>query len=444
MKIAFLPIDNRPVCYTLPKIISGIDDYVEFSIPSRNLLGDLTKTADIEGIFKWFENLPEQDVIIMSLDTLIYGGLISSRRGKETLGELKLRLEKLKKLLLSKSAKIYACSSIMRISNNNYNEEEKEYWVKYGRKIFEYSYNLHKNGFAQTDVPPEIIKDYLETRKRNFEVNKTYLDWQKEGVFEFLVFSKDDCAQFGLNVKEAQELENLGGFTKTGADEIPLSLLSRAINKKLKICPVFLEPEYKNLISNYEDVSVENSVKGQIELAGCEICADEDNADLILYINNFINHQGEIVMKVDTKSFDREFTPPEKPYMIADVRFANGSDNGFIQALFKNKISDKYFYGYSAWNTTANTLGSLICGAKFKYFAQKYNQGNFEKLQITRFADDWAYQANVRQMLKKTDENELKLLMKEFEIILGNVFNSKIDLKYSYPWHRLFEVEIWI
>ncbi len=444
MKIAFLPIDNRPVCYTMPEIISGIDDCVEFSIPPRNLLGDLTKTADIDGIFKWLENLSEQDVIIMSLDTLIYGGLIPSRRGKETLGELKLRLEKLKKLLLSKGAKIYAFSSIMRISNNNYNEEEKEYWAQYGKKIFEYSYNMHKNGFAQTDVPPEIIKDYLETRKRNFEVNKIYLDWQKEGVFEFLVFSKDDCAEFGLNVKEAQELENLGGFTKTGADEIPLSLLSRAINKKLKIFPVFLEPEYKNLISNYEDVSVENSVKGQIELGGCEVCADENDADLILYVNNFIKHQGEIVMKVDTKNFDREFKIPDKPYMIADVRFANGSDNGFIQALFKNKISDKYFYGYSAWNTTANTLGSLICGAKFKYFAQKYNQKSFEKLQITRFADDWAYQANVRQMLKKTDENELKILMKEFEIVLGNVFNSKIDLKYSYPWHRLFEVEIWI
>ena len=179
MKIAFLPIDNRPVCYTMPEIISGIDDCVEFSIPPRNLLGDLTKTADIDGIFKWLENLSEQDVIIMSLDTLIYGGLIPSRRGKETLGELKLRLEKLKKLLLSKGAKIYAFSSIMRISNNNYNEEEKEYWAQYGKKIFEYSYNMHKNGFAQTDVPPEIIKDYLETRKRNFEVNKIYLDWQK-------------------------------------------------------------------------------------------------------------------------------------------------------------------------------------------------------------------------------------------------------------------------
>jgi len=444
MKIAFLPIDNRPVCYTLPKLIAGIDEDIEFSIPERELLGDLTKIADIDGLFEWLENLPQQDSLILSLDTLIYGGLIPSRRGKETLNELKLRLEKLKKILKNKGAKIYAFSSIMRISNNNYNEEEKEYWSDYGKKIFEYSYNLHKNGSAQTDIPPEILKDYLQTRERNFEVNKTYLEWQKEGIFEFLVFSKDDCAQFGLNVKESQELEKLGGFTKTGADEIPLSLLSRSLNKSLKIYPEFLEPEYKGLVSNYEDVSVENSVRGQIELGGCEVCGDKNDADLILYVNNFIDRQGEIVMGINTKSFEGEFKTPDKPYMTADVRFANGADNVFIRELFKNELKDEYFYGYSAWNTTANTLGSLICGAKVKFFAQKYNKDNFKKLQVTRFSDDWAYQANVRQMLKKTDENELALLMREFEPAIRDVLKTDIDVKYSYPWHRLFEVEVWI
>ena len=444
MKIAFLPIDNRPVCYALSKIIAGIDESIEFSIPERNLLGDLTKIADIDGLFGWLNNLPRQDVIILSLDTLVYGGLIPSRRGKETLDELKLRLEKLKKILKNKGAKIYAFSSIMRISNNNYNEEEKEYWSGYGKKIFEYSYNLHKDGTAQTDVPAEILADYLDTRKRNFEVNKIYLEWQKEGLFEFLVFSKDDCAQYGLNVKEAQELEMLGGFTKTGADEIPLSLLSRSLGKKVKIYPEFLEPNYKNLVSNYEDVSVENSVRGQIELAGCEVCINKDDADVILYVNNFIEHQGEIVMGVKTKGFCGEFKTPDKPYMIADVRFANGADNNFINELFKNELKDKYFYGYSGWNTTANTLGSLICGAKVKFFAQNYNKENFKKLQIIRLLDDWAYQANVRQMLKKTDENELTLLMKEFEPTIKDVLKTDINVKYFYPWHRLFEVEVWI
>ena len=83
MKIAFIPIDNRPVCYTLPQIICGIDESLEFFIPPRELLGDLTKIAKIEELYSWLEELPEPDCIVMSLDTLTYGGLIPSRRCPE-------------------------------------------------------------------------------------------------------------------------------------------------------------------------------------------------------------------------------------------------------------------------------------------------------------------------------------------------------------------------
>ena len=128
MKIAFIPIDNRPVCYTLPKIISSIDKSIDFYLPDRSLLGDLTKSADIKNLYKWLNDLPKLDVIIISLDTLTYGGLIPSRRCDDSFEEIKNRIEKLKNILQSKEGKIYAVSSIMRISNNYCNEEEKLYW----------------------------------------------------------------------------------------------------------------------------------------------------------------------------------------------------------------------------------------------------------------------------------------------------------------------------
>lgn len=443
MKIAFVPIDNRPVCYTLPEIISQIDESFEFYIPERELLGNLHKQANIEKLFEWLRNLPKLDSMVLSLDTLAYGGLIPSRRCPESFDEIKKRIEILKEILIQKECKVCAFSSIMRISNNNFNDEEKIYWSEYGKEIFKYSFNSHKNGnIPSTSIPSDILEDYLTTRKRNFEINKIYLEWQKEGLIDTLVFSKDDCAEFGFNVQEAAELERLGGYTKTGADEIPLSLLSRVISGTVNVCPIFLEPEHKNLISKYEDVSIEKSVFGQLELAGCEVTNEKD-ADILLIVNNFKNHQGEIVMKVETESFDRSFKVPDKPYMLADVRFANGSDNNFVKELLdNNKLSDENFYGYSAWNTSANTLGSLICGAKMKFLAQRYNPNGFKKLQITRFLDDWAYQANVRQTLSSPDIQELTNKMHIFEKKIENVIMEKVDVKYSYPWERLFEVEI--
>lgn len=434
MKIAFLPIDNRPVCYTLAKYIAQIDESIEFFLPPRECLGDLTKTADIENLISWLENLPKVDSLILSLDTLVYGGLIPSRRSTETLGELKERLARIKPLLGNK--KVYAFSSVMRISNNNYNEEEKEYWSKFGKKIFEYSFS---GGVNKADIPDEILDDYLATRKRNFEVNKIYLTWQKEGLFDALIFSKDDCAEKGFNVEEAKELEKLGGKTKTGADEIPLSLLARSIYKKIKVFPEFLEPDCKNLISNYEDVSIEKSVLGQLELAGFEV-SSPDEADIVLIVNNFRNKQGELVMGWDTEPFDGKLVLPNKPFAVADVRFANGADNAFVEQLLE-KIDLENFYGYAGWNTSANTLGSLLCAMKVKWQAKQYNSQAFAKLELVRFLDDWAYQANVRAQIEKPID--IRNLMQPYETRLNNVLKlapSKLD--YTYPWKRKFEIEV--
>lgn len=480
MNIAFIPIDNRPVCYTLPEQICAIDSDINLFMPKREFLGSLTKYADVEAIFDWLKKLPQMDAIVMCLDTVAYGGLIPSRRCSDTFEKIKTRVENLKKILENKKAKIYAFSSIMRISNNNVNEEEKEYWNKWGKKIFEYSYQTHKLGTEScitNVIPSEILDDYIATRKRNFEINKLYLEYQKQGLFNTLVFSKDDCAEYGFNVQEAKALEKLGGFVKTGADEIPLTLLARAIMKKLKpvseketsrvgktqcshrdkcqetgmkIAPIFLVPECKDLISNYEDVSIEKSVKGQIELAGCSVC-EPDDADILLYVNNFVDHQGEIVMKVPTQTFSGKWQKPSKPYMVADVRFANGADNAFVKQLFEVGF-DENFLGYSAWNTSANSLGSLICGAiVFKGAKMQNNVGkdfyfgrDFLKLQTVRLLDDWAYQANVRQQLTSPDEKLVKELMKPYEEKVFEVLGVNYDTSYKFPWNRLFEVEVCI
>lgn len=457
LNIAFIPIDNRPVCYTLAQQIAAIDRDLALFLPPREMLGDLNRSADINGIFNWLKKLENIDSIVVSLDTIAYGGLIPSRRSSETFEEIKKRMESFFALLREKNAKVYAFSSIMRISNNNINEEEKEYWSLYGEKIFKYSYELHKNApdtDVKADVPPEIIQDYLKTRQRNFEINKMYLNLSKQGVFETLVFSKDDCAKYGLNVGEAQVLEEsiranaLNALVKTGADEIPLSLLSRALagGRVIKIAPVFTQKDYTNRISKYEDVSVSDSVRGQIELAHCEV-ADVSDADIILVVNNFKQEQGELVMGVDVEGFDGEIELPQKPYLIADILNANGADNSFVKKFFEKQIDWDKFLGYAGWNTTGNTLGSALCCAIVKFLANNPDEAAFKKVQAVRFLDDWAYQANVRKALKlrfdKPDIEALKTLMQPFEKTLQE--KTGLDLtttKYSYPWNRFFEIEV--
>lgn len=463
-KIALIPIDNRPICYTLVEQICAINEDVKLYLPERNFLGGLSSMADISGILCWLKSLPELDYIIIALDTLAYGGLVASRRISDDYNQIKARLEDFREVLKSNGAKILAFSSIMRISNNNINEEEKEYWNPWGKRIFEYSYHQHKSRMLKqyncvyNAVPAEIIEDYLDTRKRNFEINKLYLDWLYDGVLDTLVYSKDDTGEYGLNVEEAQNLEQeaktrkLNAIIKTGADEIPLTLLARAISddNNVKIAPIYTFPDSKGKISKYEDISVENCVKSQLSLAGAELAALE-NAEMAMIVNNFQFEQGDLVLGDIINSFKGEFQTPKIPYFITDINNANGSDNELVKQITDKKLETGNMLAYSAYNTSANTIGSALCIALNAYLARKngtFNLNAYKHLMAVRFLDDWAYQANIRKAVREgyTDfEAGLNLHVddfKRFEDKISNFLDFSFRVKYSLPWKRSFEIEI--
>ena len=224
-------------------------------------------------------------------------------------------------------------------------------------------------------------------------------------------------------------------------------MLSRSINKKkrIKIAPIYTNPDSVDKISKYEDISVEQSVNSQIELSGA-VVSDIEHCDMVLLVNNFKNEQGELVMNVNEPLFQGELELPDKPYFIADILNANGSDNNFVEAIFKNE-NLKEFYGYAAWNTTGNTLGSALACALTYYGSKQPCKSAFQYLQLTRFIDDWAYQANIRSEIRDNLENlsgtVLKVRMKQFEDVIFKHFQiKKMNITYKFPWKRFFEVEV--
>lgn len=458
-RIALIPIDNRPVCYQLPKMIADIDKDVELLLPPRNLLGGLTSASNITGIFDWLRNLENVEALVVSMDTIAYGGLVNSRRINDSYEDILARVNTLLDIIRKKNLKVYAFSSIMRISNNNINEEEKFYWDKWGKKIFDYSYNLHlsqvtkeneaksKYECIEKTIPDEILYDYIKTRKRNYDINLYYLEKQKEGIFKKLIFSKDDCAKYGFNVKEANCLKLKGAKVKTGADEIPLTLMVCAMYEqdiKPKIFIDYANHTTFHKISKYEDISVRECCTEQIQSAGAVIAENEADADIILHVNNFENEQGDFMLGSAAKSNSKKIGYI-KPFVVADILNANGADNDFISkniGIFNSLL----FLGYAGWNTSGNTVGSAISAAITKYMAKSYSEDAFKKLQTIRLLDDWAYQANVRKKMKNEiqslDLNYLNIEMKPYIDKVKKLMNIKNEISCSYPWNRFFEIEI--
>lgn len=490
LKIVLIPLDNRPVSYTLPQQTASLNKNIKVFAPPREFLGGLVENSQIDKIIDWLDVILKQekvDYIVTSLDTIAYGGLIPSRRLNNSPEEIVKNLNVFKKIIQDNNtkAKIFAFSSIMRISDSYVNEEEKEYWDKFGKELFKYSYLKHKIDVEKSGVeeekefqelkmtiPAEILDDYLKTRERNFSINRFYLSWIEENFLDFLVYSKDDTGQFGINVEEAETLDaeikvkNLSdkAITLTGADEIPTDLVSKAIvdiyGKTIKIFPVFSTKNGKKVISRYEDKTIEESVSGQIKLCGGTLTDAEENADMILLLHTPENVQNDHCLKIYTEPENKEavtfcidyLKKSQKPVIIGDIAFANGGDNLLVLRLLEQETLINKIYGYAGWNTTGNTLGSVISIGISRFIAEKkevFECNNFKKALLTRLVDDWAYQTIVRQEIRViTDFADRKTLKEELVPLVLNLtkkieYNLNLsDLKLDFPWNRTFEVEV--
>ncbi|NJR71955.1 MAG: DUF4127 family protein, partial [Gammaproteobacteria bacterium] len=98
--------------------------------------------ADRDQLAAWLlQNAGDADGFVLSLDMLIYGGLVPSRFITDSESDLLARLSSLKLLKQRYPLRpLYAFIATMRLSNNNINEEEKTYWDKYGELIWRWSF----------------------------------------------------------------------------------------------------------------------------------------------------------------------------------------------------------------------------------------------------------------------------------------------------------------
>lgn len=493
-RIALLPVDARPVTSTLPQQLANIGGW-EVVLPPKDILGFLKKPGDLDQVRQWLDDQGEEvDGFVLSTDMLCYGGLVPSRVNEDLLPTLLNRLNLLKTLKTKYPEKLlFTFSATMRISNNYVNEEEKEYWATYGVELYQYSFNSHK--FAKTSdpesgllvtefaqkIPPAILQDYLSTREKNFLINRFLLQFVDEGVVDRLVFPQDDTSEYGLNIQEqeslAQEVIEKRLFQKVsiypGADEVACSLLTRMIleleNVKMPLFYPFYSGETGALIpAMYEDRPIAESVKGQIFALGSNTVETSSEADILLAVNVPGKKQGDLALQLFMNEVDTphrnvgEWISRLRYYVkqgalvgIADVAYANGSDNSMVQQLL-DSLEVSSLSGYAGWNTAGNTIGTVVAQTAMQYLQKAKKLGNQTLLTnqvIHRLVEDYVYQAVVRQIVRDEigDETNLsvdeqlvkvrKRFLEEGQRFLNSIHASNLAISDVHlPWNRTFEI----
>ncbi len=494
-KILYVPIDDRPCnLYQVVQVTQKLG--YELLTPPTELLGRNTHRGEPDKLWAWFEETaPQANFAVISTDAMLYGSLVDSRTHTYTAEEILERSQRFKTFHKQfPYLPLYAFGTIMRTPRSgSASSAEPEYYKEYGAKFFNYTALIDKQEMGQftssdkrqlkkleADIPKEYLDDWFMRRAKNSDASELFIDYTRQGVFEYFLLGCDDSAMFSQTHRESRKLTELGadmGKTVTqvtsGADELGMLMIARAINKDRDQIP-FVSVMYNDgkgaaTFPAYGNEPIGISIDAAIIAAGGMRIPTPERADIVLAVNTRKSgktfeaataKKNKINLRGDVKTFlkpVKSFIEAGYPVAIADISFSNGADNSLMNQLKKNDLQYK-IRAYGGWNTATNSSGFLIGASVLTKFM---DERDIAELLTTRYLDDWAYQANIRQELYSKiwamggnvwsiDSDTLPQL-EQFLTDRLNAFAAENiiiprrwkleDIKASFPWQRAFECD---
>ncbi len=483
-RIVGLPVDGRPVVRAQVQQLVALAEGFELRCPEPAQLGHFREPADRDALAQWL--LAQRDdaaAWVLSLDMLVYGGLVPSRFIDDDLDSLRARLELLR-ALRRPGVPLVAFAATMRISNNNVADEEKPYWREYGRDIWAWSYHGDRSqeGYeadrmaaaaAEARIPAEIRDDYRRTRFRNHAVTVAAIELVEAGVIDRLILPQDDTAAYGFNVCEHRQLGYEAADRHVqdrvlfypGADEVMHTLCAWVVGRLRGDAPLklaLLPTDAGNcrwMVPRYEDQSLGETLEAQLDAVGAVLVDDGFDADAMLLLHTQGMAQGDWAMNEplpERPGIDAAVwaaLAQDLPLAVADDAMANGGDPVFIDRLAA-ALPLPSLIGYAGWNTSSNRLGSLL--AQLVLGRHAWASPRNQDVVALRLAEDLQWQAVLRQRLRariaarhgdekamapeRLEAEAAQLMREEGNAWLAQHGFAQRIVRAWLPWGRTFEI----
>ncbi len=456
--LLLVPLDERPINSEYPRLLAAAAGW-DARIPTE-LLGSRKQPADMAGLGRWLaDNAGSAGAVgaVIAIDTLAWGGLIPSRQSDNDAEAAMSRLEVLRQLKLDRpELPLLAFSSIQRVSRDNDDGEEPQYYRTHGNAIFRRSQLEHRH-FAgritdsemqelerlQEEIPQHVWEDQIAIRARTAAVNIQALKLVEEGVIDTLVLNQDDTAVWGVNVMHRQYLEQEARdrrlldrvFIYPGADEVAQVLIARLAaqvrGRRIRLGSYYASRRGAEVQTAYEDRPLGDLLAVHTRAAGAVLLPSARKPDAWVAINSPSVAQGQgganfalaeahrqpgfltgeergalQRMEASVGGPDRslasfadvtgELLKDGDAVTVADVAHVNGADDELMTTLAARNLLPS-LSGYGGWNTAGNALGSAVAlGCLAALGADK---AKLRHATVARFLDDWLYQARVRTRL---------------------------------------------
>ncbi|MER5740940.1 DUF4127 family protein [Streptomyces sp. NPDC002262] len=436
LRVALLPLDERPACSRLPAQIAAVAG-AEVLLPPAALMPRLREPGDVDALGGWLVRAASNaDAAVVSLETLGHGGLIASRTQPRTVAEVAARWQVLAEIAAA-GTPVHAVTLITRTPDSDDAMEEPEYWDPHGPALHHLSAELHRGEqptashpdeltAARAAVPATVRSDFVRRRLRNHALNLTALELAAAGVLDSLVVGADDTAPWALATAELQQLRLWRTRLETedrvsvrpGADEATATLVARTLLDLLDGGPVTVrieavDPHGLARVAPYENIPVGRTAAGQIEACGATVHTGPD-PDLHLLVHT-PDGDGDWAVEPLTKRSataaqaaralaDRaaELLRAGQDVAVADCAQPNGADPLLVDALLRTGLAHRLM-SYAGWNTAGNTLGTAVAHAVTAVAARRAGRCD-ERAQLDllahRFIEDRGYMTGVRAELR--------------------------------------------
>ncbi|MCR5834330.1 MAG: DUF4127 family protein [Selenomonadaceae bacterium] len=495
-KFLYIPQDNRPI--VAKQTVEVLEKAgIEVVMPPMEFLGNRDKLGDPDLLWDWLKKNAKKDITaaIISSDAMIYGSLVGSRKHEYSSDEILARVDLFAEFHKKhKKLPLYVFGSIMRTPRSGVASgyEEPDYYRYYGANIFRLTELMDKQeteglttreikefNFLQRLIPPKALEDWMGRREKNFAVNKKLIDYARENNFSYLLLGRDDNAPYSQTHNEGRKLLEYGQslginkyLTTAGIDEIGLVMLTRAANERSNTSPkVFVKYNWgrgADTIPAYSDETIGDSINSAIAATGATSVDNENAADFVMVVNT--NPDGITFEADSSHNSDKtrtgtkylvdiisDYVDEGRKVIVADVAFSNGSDNAFMEQMMRRGLLFK-IKSYSGWNTPTNSSGFALSEG---ILTARMKENAVNELLLRRYLDDWAYQANVRNIVAAQldwidGDGRYELLDDKSDMVIDSCsemleifaqnnlpnFTGNDNIRVLFPWNRMFEADI--
>lgn len=482
--ILLVPQDDRPVSLSYTVDTAEKAGYTVLTPPTYMLSGSDYQGAP-DRVWSWVqENMNRADAAVISTDTLIYGGLVDSRKHNESIDILTARENRIRTLHQNfPNVPIYAFGTIMRTPYASSSGVEPYYYANYGPTIYRISALQDKMDLKtitpdesaellslKLSVPSEYLQDWFKRRTKNTIINKRLIADAQNHTFTYFCLGFDDSSKNSQSAMEtryladdAKKISNKIYGSFPGADQLALLLIARYHVDANKMNPTFsvIYPlgRAEDTVPSYESQPIGQTIAQHITAVGGTI-AKSGRPDILLAVNTPLASTGESgqfsnfgMLKQSTLDFMNQVKSAHDkgiPISMVDVYFANGSDNTLMKLMKKEDLLYSVA-AYNGWNTASNTIGFSIAQA---ILAPSMTDAAHKDMLTVQYLDNWAYQANVRknlyrlQEILKDDPSKAPSPAVKEEMIaeIQDFAKREIGLNPAtvsadFPWGRLFEIE---